>query len=68
MPTAFALSLCAIGTSWLVYTFGFGMLVPAGALAVAALLLSAGRVREPDTATHDRVTGHTPTGWADFQD
>ena len=51
MPKAFSLSLCALCTAWLVNTFGFGMLVPAGALAVAALLLSAGQVPEPDDTT-----------------
>ena len=36
------LLLCALGTAWLVYQFGFGMLIAAGALAFAALLFLGG--------------------------
>ena len=48
MFNAFLVLLCAAGASWLVYTFGFGMLVSVGALAAAAFLFSGGRACESD--------------------
>lgn len=61
MRKAFLLLICAPVAAWLVFTFGFGMLVSVSAAAVAAFLFSSRPVREPDAARCGQATTHHTT-------
>jgi hypothetical protein len=58
--------LCVGGSIWLIYTFGFGMLVAVGAAAAAALLLTGAELKGPEAVTRPPLENHRTTQRADF--
>jgi len=60
------LLLCSLGTAWLVYQFGFGMLIAAAALAFAALLFLGGTARQLQAPEGRPLTSYHTTQRAGF--
>ncbi|GAA4336512.1 hypothetical protein GCM10023165_13830 [Variovorax defluvii] len=66
MVKPFSLLLCTAGAGWLVYTFGFGMLLALAALIAGAVLLFVEAPAQPMVHRNGPPTCSQTTGWRDF--
>jgi hypothetical protein len=66
MLRALLLLLVALGPIWLVYTFGFWLLVAFVVLTAATFVFSTGKARGPEETQGGRLTGYHTTTPADF--